>query len=459
MEEKKKFEALQYSYENAGQFRAIAAILGYSEEYRNGDITFSKGNETYTYPLNTLKLGNLGDNRESLLEQSKERIISFFDKEQASNNFQEYSQYLRKNHNVAIIKWDDIKQGTNKNEGYKDGFTVIDLENKIAYKGEDLYRYAYEQNQTLDGKGSYVDIDWNKFNEVGVKPENLSSEDIANIKNGKKTGMLNFSIEDTPGNRTLLDNEKVSYKTENGKLHFEGKATTLKYITAENTPENKSKLKANEIDFKEEGKRIKIDGINARKLAIAAITVVYPIAGIAILLIPKRQEIKNDLSFTKDEIKALKADNVYGITPISSFREQQLSQKEREANNKISLMVFMLVNVFFGIIGTFWLRMQNRKGEIGLRMALGAHRITLERYMYTEGLCLLAFTLPLLIIFAFNMVYMDQLDSYRQPLTFMRFLMTFGFTYLLMGVMICIGVWFPVRKVVRLAPAEALRYE
>ena len=332
MEEKKKFEALQYSYENAGQFRAIAAILGYSEEYRNGDITFSKGNETYTYPLNTLKLGNLGDNRESLLEQSKERIISFFDKEQASNNFQEYSQYLRKNHNVAIIKWDDIKQGTNKNEGYKDGFTVIDLENKIAYKGEDLYRYAYEQNQTLDGKGSYVDIDWNKFNEVGVKPENLSPEDVANIKNGKKTGMLNFSIEDTPGNRTLLDNEKVSYKTENGKLHFEGKATTLKYITAENTPENKSKLKANEIDFKEEGKRIKIDGINARKLAIAAITVVYPIAGIAILLIPKRQEIKNDLSFTKDEIKALKADNV--VVKTNSKGERTLHQRDKEAVSK-----------------------------------------------------------------------------------------------------------------------------
>lgn len=73
------------------------------------------------------------------------------------------------------------------------------------------------------------------------------------------------------------------------------------------------------------------------------------------------------------------------------------------------------------------------KAEIGLRMALGAHRITLERYMYTEGLCLLVLTLPLLVIFAFNMAYMDQLDSYRQPLTFMRFLMTFSFTYLLMG--------------------------
>ena len=39
MKKKSEFEALQYSDENAGQFRAIAAILGYSEEYRNGDIT------------------------------------------------------------------------------------------------------------------------------------------------------------------------------------------------------------------------------------------------------------------------------------------------------------------------------------------------------------------------------------------------------------------------------------
>ena len=72
------------------------------------------------------------------------------------------------------------------------------LKIKLHIKGEDLYRYAYEQNQTLDGKGSYVDIDWNKFNEVGVKPENLSPEDIANIKNGKKTGMLNFPLKILP---------------------------------------------------------------------------------------------------------------------------------------------------------------------------------------------------------------------------------------------------------------------
>ena len=79
--------------------------------------------------------------------------------------------------------------------------------------------------------------------------------------------------------------------------------------------------------------------------------------------------------------------------------------------------------------------------------------------MYTEGLCLLALTLPLVVLFAFNMVFMDKLDTYRQPLTLVRFGVTFGVTYLMMAAMICIGIWFPVRKAVRMAPAEALHYE
>lgn len=337
MEENKNFEALQYSYENAGQFRAIAAVLGYQEKYvGNGDITFSKDNEKYTYNLNSLKSGNLGENRDALLEESKARITNFFDKEQATNNFEEYSRYLLENHNVAIVKWDNIKENTYSQRGeMKDGFTIIDLENKITYRGEDLYKYAYDKNQTLNGKGTPVDIDWSKFNEVGIKPENLTPEDVINIKNGKKTGMLNFSVEDTPANREFLNKEKVAYKAEDGKLNFEGKATTLKYLTADNTPENKSKLISHDIDFKEEGKRLKIDGINARKLAIAAITIVYPIAGIAILLIPKRQEIKNDLSFSKDEIKALKADNV--VVKTNAKGERTLHQRDKETNEIVSI--------------------------------------------------------------------------------------------------------------------------
>lgn len=157
----------------------------------------------------------------------------------------------------------------------------------------------------------------------------------------------------------------------------------------------------------------------------------------------------------------LTSDNlfVYGISPISDFRAIHLSGKAREMSNKFSLMGFMLVNVFFGIIGTFWLRIQNRRGEIGLRMALGAHRVTLKKYMFTEGLCLLAFTFPLIVACVINLIWMDYPDTYRVPLSAGRFLVTFGATYGLMAFMICLGIWLPVRKAVKMAPAEALRYE
>lgn len=332
-------EAEMFHYENAGQFRAIAAILGYKEDVNRGNITFSKGDEHYTYSIQGLKAGNKTEERDGILEQSKERISTFFNKEEASNNFEEYSRYLKDNHNVAIVKWDNIKAGGNKtiDPERTDGFTVIDLNKKIAYTGEELYKYAHETNRVLDGQGTNVEIPWDKFQGIGVNPENIKPEDIKNLENGMKTGMMNFSIEDNPTNRQFLDKEKVDYKIENGKLNFEGKATLLKYTTAENTQENKDILKKNDIHFREEegGKRLKIEGVNARKLAIAAITVVYPIAGIAILLVPKRNEIKNDFSFSKNEINALKKDAV--ISKTNSKGEKVLYQRDKETNEVVSV--------------------------------------------------------------------------------------------------------------------------
>ena len=176
----------------------------------------------------------------------------------------------------------------------------------------------------------------------------------------------------------------------------------------------------------------------------------------------KRNYTRDDMNrFLNEMGDRLAADNlfVYGISNIREFRDIHLDGKGREMSNKFSLMAFMLVNVFFGIIGTFWLRAQNRRGEIGLRMALGAYDGTLRRYLYLEGLCLLALTLPFIALFAINMVATDAIDTYRLPFTTGRFAISFGITYLMMSGMICLGIWLPVRKVTRMVPAEALHYE
>lgn len=100
---------------------------------------------------------------------------------------------------------------------------------------------------------------------------------------------------------------------------------------------------------------------------------------------------------------------------------------------KTALVGFMLINVFFGIIGTFWLRTQARQGEMGLRIALGSNRSQLSRLMNLEGLVLLGLTIPFLLVFILNMLYFELPDTVRLPYTWWRFAVTFGGAYLLMG--------------------------
>lgn len=151
--------------------------------------------------------------------------------------------------------------------------------------------------------------------------------------------------------------------------------------------------------------------------------------------------------------------HVYSANSISYYKESQQRKTVDEQNRKLSMMAFLLLNVFFGIIGTFWLRGQSRRSELGVRIALGASKHNVRNYMYTEGLLLLFLTVPLTLVFVFNMLYMDLVETYRLPYSTGRFFITYAGTYLLMAGIICIGIWFPVWKAERIVPSEALHYE
>jgi len=150
---------------------------------------------------------------------------------------------------------------------------------------------------------------------------------------------------------------------------------------------------------------------------------------------------------------------IYTLSSFDESRKMKLKTSTEQLSKNVALMVFLLINIFFGVIGTFWLKTQHRQGELGLRVALGASKWNLKEYIYLEGLSLLLLTIPFTLAFALNMMFLDVLDTFRQPLTAVRFLITYGGSYLLMIGMIGIGIWFPVRKVSKMAPAEALHYE
>ncbi|MDR0748905.1 MAG: ABC transporter permease [Tannerellaceae bacterium] len=174
---------------------------------------------------------------------------------------------------------------------------------------------------------------------------------------------------------------------------------------------------------------------------------------------PFSQEEMNELLHEMGDRLAVNNLHVYSANSIEYYRDIQVSGTVNEQSRKLSLMLFLLVNVLFGITGAFWLRGQSRRSETGLRAALGADKRSIRNGMYLEGLLILFLSLPLTLAFAFNVLYLDVLDTYRLPYSAGRFFITYGASYLLMAGMICAGVWLPVRKAGRMAPAEALHYE
>lgn len=150
---------------------------------------------------------------------------------------------------------------------------------------------------------------------------------------------------------------------------------------------------------------------------------------------------------------------VSSYTPLSQYRTDMLKDRIDNQKKKTALVVFMSVNIFFGIIGTFWLRTQSRRAEIGLRAALGASKRALQLQLYLEGVVLLVLTLPLTLIFIGNMLLADLPDTYRLGYTLPRFVFPLLGAYLLLGIMIFVGISFPARKIARMNPAETLHYE
>ena len=165
--------------------------------------------------------------------------------------------------------------------------------------------------------------------------------------------------------------------------------------------------------------------------------------------------------FLQKNSARLSSDNIYvsSYTPLNKYKTDMLKGRIDNQKKKTALVVFLMVNIFFGIIGTFWLRTQSRRAEIGLRAALGASKQSLQLQLYLEGLVLLALTLPLTLIFIGNMLLADLPDTYRLDYTWWRFVFPVIGSYLLLSAMILVGISFPARKIARMNPAETLHYE
>ena len=163
----------------------------------------------------------------------------------------------------------------------------------------------------------------------------------------------------------------------------------------------------------------------------------------------------------KDADGALRVGNWYiaSVQPFSYIKDNYNRNPKAEMRNTIVCALFLLLNIFLGILGTFWFRTQQRNKEIALRMVSGATRSDIFRRIIGEGQILLLLVTPIAIVIDWLLTvneFTSWYDGYFEPV---HFCVSVLVAWALMALMIAIGVFFPARRAMAISPAAAMKSE
>ncbi|MCD7963761.1 MAG: FtsX-like permease family protein [Rikenellaceae bacterium] len=174
----------------------------------------------------------------------------------------------------------------------------------------------------------------------------------------------------------------------------------------------------------------------------------------------------------REEVAEQLSIDPYYLASIESMNSVRNAMAENvgitgKLNSTYSVTIFLIINVFIGILGTFWFRVQVRKSEIGLRRAIGVSKSRISIMMISETLILLSISsvigLGICLILsaggvieALNVPMIDRnvwKIGWTQDL--LNFIVTFGFlTILSIG-----AVLYPALSAASTQPVDVLRSE
>lgn len=163
-----------------------------------------------------------------------------------------------------------------------------------------------------------------------------------------------------------------------------------------------------------------------------------------------------------DSEKQFRIGNIY-ISEIRSFGDIRRNFQQawsNEVRNYVMGMGFLLLNIFLGLLGTFWFRTQQRRSEIALHKAHGATDRNIFIRLLGEGWLLLLLVTPVALVIDYNLANME-LNSWRNGTTLEwdRLLLCAVISFFMIALMIAVGIGIPAYKAMKVQPAEALHDE
>lgn len=165
--------------------------------------------------------------------------------------------------------------------------------------------------------------------------------------------------------------------------------------------------------------------------------------------------------FWRELATKLRLGNFYAqeITFVPDNKDAYHRSQTNDLKTKGLLVLFLLVNIFLGVMGVFWFRTQARRQQIGLRIALGDTPRGVLGKFYAEGLIILVTAMIPSLIVMYLLGQKEMLSIEYMEVTLQRYLIGLAITFALLCVMIIVGIWLPARKAINMSPAVALAEE
>ena len=148
--------------------------------------------------------------------------------------------------------------------------------------------------------------------------------------------------------------------------------------------------------------------------------------------------------------------NVY-LTDLTSFEDiRDFIQRDDDTTltSRLILIFFLLVIIFLGLLGTFWFRIQQRTGEVAIRMICGATRKQIFMRVISEGLILLLG--GVIIISAVLWPFYKKAEV---AINWEAILVCEIVAVALTALGVIVSLWWPASKIMNIEPASAVKEE
>ena len=163
-------------------------------------------------------------------------------------------------------------------------------------------------------------------------------------------------------------------------------------------------------------------------------------------------------------------DDLQDISNLSKAYAMQ-SGVTNKLRLQYALTTFALLCIFLGMVGTFWIRSNARRGDIGVMRSMGASQGCIMRQFLIEAWLLLTMAFVLVIPFLYAHAQLHGLyvleifghfvpdPAYGQNRFGFHFTAVLVLSYTLLLLVALISTYIPVRRAARTLPVEALREE